>query len=86
MAAPSTFSRAFTAVAAAFLALDGLLLLAAGIWTGRPWLLVWGGLCLLAVGGVALGWRRYRRMLDELDAHRAALHRDIKDLRNSLRQ
>jgi protein-S-isoprenylcysteine O-methyltransferase Ste14 len=86
VAAPSAFSRAFTVAAAAFLALDGFLLVGAWIWTGRPWLLVWGGICLLAVGGVLLGWRRYRRMLDELDADRTALRQDIQDLRKSLRQ
>lgn len=86
MAAPSTFSRAFTVAAAAFFALDGLLLLAAGIWTGRPWLLVWGGICLLAVGGVVLGWRRYRRMLDELDAMREGMGAEVTRLRDSLRR
>jgi len=93
MAPPSSFSppggtrfassprrpgRVITVLAVGFLVLDGLLLGLAGLWGGRPGLLVWGlGFGVAAVGVLWLR-RRYLHRLAEVDRARDALRRELR--------
>lgn len=71
--------RVVTVLAVGFLALDGVLLILAGVWSSS---LVLAGLgvafCLAAVA-VVLYWKRYRRQLGDL-------HRAIADRERTLRE
>lgn len=78
--------RAATIAAVGFLLLDAVLLLFGGLEFDKPSLLVAAGLCLLAAGLVLLGWRRYRRTLDELAAARREMKADLDSLRGLLQQ
>ena len=44
-------ARAVTVLAAGLLLLDAVLLVLAGVWAGRPWLIVWGALFGAGGGG-----------------------------------
>jgi hypothetical protein len=77
-------SRAPTTLAVGFLSLDALLLVYAGLAWGRPFLLVAGGACIVGVGLVVAGWRRYRRTLTELDAARRDMTQEVASLRDLL--
>jgi hypothetical protein len=76
--------RALTTLAVGFLALDALLLLYSGLSLGRVWLTVGGGLCALAAVLVVAGWRRYRRVLTELDAARREMRAEVESIRDLL--
>jgi hypothetical protein len=70
--------RTLTTLAVGCIALDGVLLLIAGIWSRRVGLLVGGGACLAVGLVVVLLWRRYQRAIGEIaqarrDAAREAL-------------
>jgi hypothetical protein len=77
-------SRTLTVFAAGFLALDGILLMLAGLWSDRLSLLVWGIACTAAAVGVYASWRRHLRRLAELDAayedRRAEFQRMAREL------
>ncbi len=77
--------RALTTLAVGFLALDALLLVYSGLSLGRVWLTVGGGLCALAAVLVVVGWRRYRRVLTELDAARQEMRAEVDSIRELLR-
>jgi len=76
--------RSITIVAIGALALDGILLLLAGLQTHRTSLVVIGGGCLVAGVLVWLYWRRHRRLIQELKQERAALGREAEELRRML--
>lgn len=77
--------RALTFAAAGFLFLDALLLLLAGVWSGRWGLLVWAGVFILGGFGVIRLWRRYVAAVAELDAARHALRVEALQLRETLK-
>ncbi len=77
-------SRALTTFAVGFLALDGLLLAYGGFALGRPVLIVWGGVCLVAAVLVVLGWRRYRRILSDLERARREMRAEVESIRELL--
>jgi hypothetical protein len=79
-----TPSRTPTTLAVGFLALDAVLLAYAGITWGRPILVAAGGVCILGVVLVVAGWRRYRRMLAELDAARHDMREEVASIRELL--
>ncbi len=68
-----------------FLALDGALLLMAGMWTGRVGLVVWG--LVFALGAVAVFWywRRYLRQLRELNKGLESRFQELMELSGDLR-
>ena len=76
--------RALTIAAAGFLFLDAVLLLLAGVWSGRWGLLVWAA--VFALGGFAVIrlWRRYLGAVAQLDAARRALRDEALRLRETL--
>ena len=74
-------SRVPTTVAVGFLSLDALLLLYGGFEWHRPLLVAAGFGCVLASVLVVLAWRRYRRMLQELDVAHRDMQREIDSLR-----
>lgn len=78
--------RTVTVIAIGALGLDGVLLILAGVATGRTSLTLVGLGCL--AGGVLVWqyWKRYRRLLEELRHERAALGREAEELRRVLRE
>jgi len=71
--------------AVGFLALDGVLLLLAGLWDRRPGLLAGGVACLLVALGVLAFWRRHQRTLAELREARRAVADEARALRDLIR-
>jgi hypothetical protein len=74
-------SRALTTFAVGFLLLDALLLGYGGFASGRPVLVAWGGVCLVAAVLVVLGWRRYRRILSDLERARREMRAEVESIR-----
>jgi hypothetical protein len=70
-----------THFAVGFLILDGVLLLAAGVWGHQPAALTGGGVCLVAAGGVVWLWRRHQRAVAELAEARREVQEEAQALR-----
>lgn len=68
-----------------FLALDGALLLMAGMWTGRVGLVAWGLVFALGAVAVFLYWRRYLRQLRELNKGLESRFQELMELSGDLR-
>lgn len=79
-----TPSRALTTVAVGVLVLDAALLAIAGVALDRWALLVGAAACAVLALLVALGWRRYRRMLTEIESARREMRRDVESIRDLL--
>jgi len=77
--------RWLTLFAAGFLAFDGAVLLALGIWSGRTALLVGGSVLFLSSGLVLLVWRQHLRRLDQIAEARRELRDEAEELRRLLR-
>lgn len=84
--ATSAVGRVGTGVAVAVLTLNALLLGAAGLRAGRPWLSAAGAACLVGAGLVLLAWRRHKRLLAELAEDRQALREEALAMRDLLRK
>ena len=78
--------RTLTIAAVGFLLLDAVLLAIAGLWAKRPGLLVGAGACAVAVVGVIVAWRRYRRAMEEVAAARRAMKSEVESIRDLLHQ
>ena len=76
--APRT--RVLIVTAVSVLALDAVLLLGAGYWTQRPALLVVGAVSATMAVVVLVSWRRHLRRLEEIDAARAELAAEAREL------
>ena len=79
-----TPSRALTTLAVGFLLLDGVLLTYSGLAVHRAVLVVWGGVCLIAAVLVVMGWRRYRRVVAELERARRDMRTEVESIRDLL--
>ncbi|HXV89926.1 MAG TPA: hypothetical protein VD707_01070 [Gemmatimonadales bacterium] len=79
-----TPSRALTTIAVGVLVLDAALLAIAGVALDRWSLLVGGAACSVLALLVALGWRRYRRTLTEIESARREMRRDVESIRELL--
>lgn len=77
-------SRWLTIVAAGFLAFDGAVLTALGLWSGRTALLVVGLVLFLSSGLVLWMWRQHLRRLDEIAEARRELRDETEELRRIL--
>ena len=77
--------RWLTLAAAGFLAFDGAAVLALGLWSGRPTLLLVGSVLFLSSGLVVLLWRRHLRRLDEIREARRELRDEAEELRRLLK-
>jgi hypothetical protein len=75
-----------TIIAVGVLSLDGVLLLAAGLWSHRPILLALGAVMLVLAVGVYLLWRRQVRVLDEIARARAEMRAEVKALQGMLKE
>jgi membrane protein implicated in regulation of membrane protease activity len=71
-------------LAAGFLALDGVLLVLAGVWSNRAALSIWGAVFLAAAVTVVVMWRRHVRRLEELRADMDARRIELEALRRAL--
>ncbi len=77
-------SRALTTLATGVLLLDAALLVLGGVVLGRVVLVILGAACALVAALVLLGWRRYRRTMEELDAARREIRGDVDAIRDLL--
>ena len=77
-------SRVLTAFAVGFLLLDALLLAYSGFALGRRMLLFWAAVCLVAAVLVVLGWRRYRRVMSDLERARREMRAEVESIRQLL--
>lgn len=78
-------ARAVTVLAIGLLLLDAVLLALAGVWAGRPWLIVWGALFGAGAVGVLVLRRRHLRRLAELAEARAGLRAELGTIARTLR-
>lgn len=78
---PPAASRTLTIAAVGFLLLDAVLFALAAIAFGRPLLLLPAAVCGGAGALVVLAWRRYRRILLELEQARREMKREVESLR-----
>jgi membrane protein implicated in regulation of membrane protease activity len=72
--------RLVTILAVGFLALDGVLLIMAGLWSGRWGLSLWGMGFALGAVAVWFYWRRYLRGLRELHEGLETRFRELQEL------
>ncbi len=63
-----------------FLALDGALLLMAGIWLRRIGLVAWGIVFAMGAVAVFLYWRRYQQHLREINEGLESRFRELMEL------
>ena len=77
-------SRALTTFTVGFLLLDGLLLAYSGVALGRHWLIFWSAVCLVAAVLVVVGWRRYRRIMSDLERDRREMRAEVESIRELL--
>jgi hypothetical protein len=78
--------RTSTLLAVGFLALDGVLLLVAGLWEQAAGPAIGGVACLTAAGLVLFLWRRHRRAVADLADARRAVRDEARALRDLLRK
>lgn len=81
-----TPSRALTTFAVGFLLLDAVLLVYSGAALGRTTLVVWGAVFFISAGLVVVGWRRYRRLMADLDQARRDMRAEIESIRALLHE
>ncbi len=89
MTAPRTRgtpSRALTTFAVGFLLLDAVLLIYSGAALGRMTLVVWGAVFFVSAGLVVIGWRRYRRLMADLEQARRDMRAEIESIRALLHE
>ncbi len=79
-----TPSRTLTTFTVGFLLLDAVLLGYGGLALHRTMLVVWAGVFLVAAVLVVLGWRRYRRVMSELERARRDLRAEAESIRQLL--
>jgi membrane protein implicated in regulation of membrane protease activity len=77
--------KVFTTFTVGFLLLNATLLAWAGVGTHRPWLVVAAGGFVAASFLVVVAWRRYRRIIAELQDERREMKREVESLRELLR-
>jgi hypothetical protein len=77
----NTPSRALTTFAVGFLLLDAVLLIYSGAALGRTRLIVWGAVFIVVAGLVVVGWRRYRRLMEDLEQARRDMRMEIESIR-----
>jgi len=75
-----------TIIAVGGLSLDGVLLLAAGLWSHRSILLAMGAVMLVLAVGVYFLWRRQVRVLDEIAQAKAEMRAEVKAMQGMLRE
>ncbi len=84
--ASRTPSRTLTTFTVGFLLLDALLLGYSGLALHRVKLVVWAGVLLVAAVLVVLLWRRYRRVMSELEQARREMRDEAESIRQLLRR
>jgi len=67
------------------LVLDAVLLMLAGLWSARPWLIAWGVVFAAGAIGVLVLRRRHVKRLEELADARNALRGELGNLAKTLR-
>ncbi|HVH67794.1 MAG TPA: hypothetical protein VM716_08010 [Gemmatimonadales bacterium] len=80
----ATPHRTLTTFAVGFLLLDAVLLGYGGLALRRPLLVLWGGVCLVVAFLVVLWWRRYRRVLTDLERARREMRAEVESIRQLL--
>ena len=77
-------SRALTTFTVGFLLLDALLLAYSGFALDRPWRVFGGAVCLVAAVLVVFLWRRYRRVMSDLERDRREIRAEVESIRELL--
>lgn len=77
--------KLLTTFTVGFLLLNATLLAWAGVGMHRPWLLVAAGAFVAASFLIILAWRRYHRIVAELQDDRREMKREVEALRELLR-
>ncbi len=77
-------SRVLTTFTVGFLLLDALLLAYSGFALGRWMLVFWAAVCLVAAVLVVLVWRRYRRVMSDLERARREMRAEVESIRQLL--
>jgi beta-lactamase regulating signal transducer with metallopeptidase domain len=77
-------SRALATFTVGFLLLDAVLLAYSGFALGRTMLVLWGAVCLVAAILVIIGWRRYRRIMSDLERARREMRAEVESIRELL--
>ena len=81
-----TPSRALTTFAVGFLLLDAVLLVYSGAALGRMTLVAWGAVFFVSAGLVVIGWRRYRRLMADLEQAQRDMRAEIESIRALLHE
>jgi beta-lactamase regulating signal transducer with metallopeptidase domain len=77
-------TRALTTFTVGFLLLDALLLAYSGFALDRRMLVFWGAVCFVAALLVVIGWRRYRRVMSDLERARREMRAEVESIRELL--
>ena len=77
-------TRALTIFTVGFLLLDALLLAYSGLALGRRMLVFWGAVFLAAAVLVVIGWRRYRRVMSDLEGAQREMRAEVESIRELL--
>lgn len=77
--------RSLSIAVGALLALDGAVLLYAGLRFGRASVTVLGAALLVAPAGLFLAWRRHVRQVAEIATARQDLKHEVESMRDALR-
>jgi len=79
-------NRAWTTLAVGFMLLDAVLLILIGVWLDVPLAIALGGVFALLAGALRWWYRRYRRLLAELNAARMDMKREAESIRDLLKR
>ena len=73
--------RTLTIFAVGFLALDGVLMILAGLWGESAGLVVWGAVFLAAAAGTVWLYKRHMKFLDTLRDSNREMVKEIEEIR-----
>jgi hypothetical protein len=79
-------NRAWTTLAVGFMLLDAVLLILIGVWLDVPIAIALGGVFALIAAGLVWWYRRYQRLLAELNAARMDMKREAEGIRDLLKK
>lgn len=79
-------SRTLTTLAVGFLLLDAGLLVWGGVWLGSAIAIVVGAVFAAIAVALVFWWRRYRRLVEEVEQYRREMKAEAKSIRDLLKK